>query len=263
MKPVIKWAGGKRWLIDHQDFQVPEISGRYIEPFFGGGAVFFHLRPNKAILSDTNSRLIETYQALAETPGVVKKKLKAYQAKHSKEYYYSERSRIRTSLTGRAAQFLYLNRTCWNGLYRENLSGKFNVPIGTKTKIFDETEDFYEIANALKNAEIISQDFELTLERAKDGDFVFIDPPYTTAHNTNGFLKYNQKIFDWDDQIRLRDAAYRARNRGAYVYITNAEHQSIYQLYSGAAKITVLNRASIISGMVDGRRKTSELLILI
>lgn len=261
MKPFIKWAGGKRWLTERRDFKVPKYSGRYIEPFVGGGAVFFHQRPRTAIIADTNQRLIETYKTIAVNPDAVQKELRRYQGVHSLEHYYEERSRKRRVPVKRAAQFLYLNRTCWNGLYRENLNGDFNVPIGTKTTIYDDKEDFRSIAQALQSATILCQDFANTLAMAGDGDFVFIDPPYTTAHNLNGFVKYNQKIFSWADQLRLREAAILAKERGATICITNAHHKSIQDLYRGAEEIVVLDRRSVISSSAHGRKSTAELLI--
>lgn len=261
MTPFLKWAGGKRWLVARDDFEIPAFEGKYIEPFLGGGAVFFHLQPAEALLADANRRLINTYAAIAESPAKVSRLLRAHQAAHSPEHYYRERGRERTTSVARAAQFLYLNRTCWNGLYRENLKGEFNVPIGTKTAIFDEAEDFDGISLALTTATLRCQDFEATVDQADDGDFLFVDPPYTTAHNMNGFVKYNQKIFSWSDQERLRAAVQRAKERGAVVYVTNAHHASIVALYAGADEITPLNRGSVISGLATGRGKTAELLI--
>lgn len=261
MKPLLKWAGGKRWLFDRLEFSVPAFSGRYIEPFLGGGAVFFQLRPSFAIISDINERLIETYQTIASDPLGVRDELRRHHRLHSTEYYYEERRRQRRSAKGRAGQFLYLNRTCWNGLYRVNLRGEFNVPIGTKIDIYDAEEDFEKFAELLSAVDIVCQDFEETLRQARANDFVFIDPPYTTAHNTNGFVKYNQQIFKWEDQLRLQSAAAAAKARGAFVYITNADHISIRSLYGDADEISVLGRSSVISGGLKGRRATAELLI--
>ncbi|MEN1972390.1 Dam family site-specific DNA-(adenine-N6)-methyltransferase [Luteimonas sp. MJ204] len=261
MKPFIKWAGGKRWLTDRPDFEVPDFRGRYIEPFVGGAAVFFYLRPARAVLSDINPRLIETYRAVAARPELVARHLRHHHRAHSLENYYSERARKRKSPAARAAQFLYLNRTCWNGLYRENLKGEFNVPIGNKTAVYDESEDFAYIATALNKARILCQDFEDTINDAGAGDFVFIDPPYTTAHNVNGFIKYNQRIFSWQDQCRLQAAAFAARDRGARVIVTNANHASILDLYKDAKETSILDRRSVISGVIAGRKSTTELLI--
>lgn len=262
VKPFIKWAGGKRWLVDNIHFKVPDFPGRYIEPFLGGGAVFFHLAPRQAILSDINSRLIDTYRAVRLDWRRVERELKRMHALHSKDFYYAERGRARRTLHTRAAQFLYLNRTCWNGLYRENLNGKFNVPIGTKTQVILPDDDFESASVILQNADIRACDFEETLHEATEGDLVFLDPPYTTAHNANGFVKYNQKIFSWGDQIRLRNAAEAAALRGAKVVLTNADHETIYDLYSSLGEPEIVSRASVISGNASARGRTTEVLYL-
>ncbi len=195
VKPFIKWAGGKRWLTKHPSFEIPEFSGRYIEPFLGGAAVFFYLKPKEAILSDTNKHLIETYRAVRDDWEKVEYELKRFQKLHSPDFYYEERKRIRKIPYRRAAQFLYLNRTCFNGLYRENLKGIFNVPIGAKDRVINDEEDFSKISSALKFAQIFTSDFEKVVDSSIEGDLIFADPPYTTSHNANGFIKYNQHIF--------------------------------------------------------------------
>ena len=223
--------------------------------------MFFHLRPQVSVLSDLNSRLIETYRAIREDPLPVQGYLREHHERHCKGHYYEVRGTEFARQSERAAQFLYLNRTCWNGLYRENLAGKFNVPIGTKSLVYDPDEDLLAVSSQLKCADIVCCDFEATMDKAGEGDFVFCDPPYTTAHNMNGFVKYNQRIFSWDDQIRLRDAATRAMERGATVIITNADHPSLHTLYGDAGKINVVERSSVISGASKGRRMTSEILV--
>ncbi len=260
MKPFIKWAGGKRWLIENQQFELPEFRGRYIEPFLGGGAVFFHVAPNSAVLSDANASLISVYRAVRADWRRVEAELKKMQRLHCRDYYYAERSRIRRTTHTQAAQFLYLNRTCWNGLYRENLSGKFNVPIGTKTQVIMPDDNFEASSKALQNAELIACDFEDTLSIATAGDLVFLDPPYTTAHNTNGFVKYNQKIFSWEDQIRLRDCVEAASRRGAKIIMTNANHKTIRDLYASLGSPNIISRFSVISGSSASRGQTTEAL---
>jgi DNA adenine methylase len=261
IKPFLKWAGGKRWLVDRPEFAIPSYSGRYIEPFLGGGAVYFSLVPSSALLSDVNPKLINTYVAIRDNWQGVVDRLAEHHASHSKEYYYSQRGIECDDISASAAHFLYLNRACWNGLYRENLKGEFNVPIGTKSKIIFENDDFGSVSAALQSAEIKCCDFEVSIDAANEGDVVFVDPPYTTAHNMNGFVKYNQKIFSWQDQIRLRDALLRAAGRGAKVVATNAWHESVIALYNGSAKIVEVPRASVISGNNRGRKGTSESLI--
>lgn len=262
LKPFIKWAGGKRWLLDEACFALPDFTGRYIEPFLGGGAVFFHLRPAAAILSDVNSRLIATYRAIRDEWQLVQSSLGDFQAQHSKEFYYAERKRQYEASHLRAAQFLYLNRTCFNGLYRENLKGEFNVPIGTKTQVILPDDDFERASRLLAAAELKVSDFEAVVAEADDGDLVFVDPPYTTAHNCNGFLKYNQTIFTWDDQKRLKSAISGAKARGARVVLTNADHESIRNLYEGLGTPQVVSRRSVIAGSASSRRVTTEALFV-
>ena len=258
MKPFIKWAGGKRWLTADPTFSLPDFTGRYIEPFLGGAAVFFHTAPSEAILSDVNPRLIEVYQTVRDDWQRVLLELKRLQRLHSRTFYYEERSRKRTTPHTRTAQFLYLNRTCFNGLYRENLKGIFNVPIGTKDKVIFEDENFAEISSVLSRASIRTADFEETIAQASDGDLVFADPPYTTAHNMNGFVKYNQNIFSWQDQIRLRDVLLEAAGRGAKVVLTNADHESIHKLYGSKGLYRPIGRASVMAGKSAYRSKTTE-----
>lgn len=258
--PFLKWAGGKRWLVQNHADLFPKKFNRYIEPFLGSGAVFFYLEPEKAILSDANGRLIETYQAIKENYKLVEKHLREHQRKHSKEHYYSVRSKSFQSKFTRAGQFIYLNRTCWNGLYRENKKGIFNVPIGTKKNVLLKTDDFKAVANILKKVELKFQDFEKSISIAKDGDFIFVDPPYTVAHNNNGFVKYNQNIFSWADQERLKECLKCASDRGAEIVLTNANHDSVINLYENET-IRQLNRKTVISGINSGRSKTSELII--
>lgn len=262
MKPFIKWAGGKRWLLANPNFSLPSFSGRYIEPFLGGGAVFFHLAPSHAILSDANERLIATYRSIRDEWQLVQSSLSVFQTRHSKEFYYEERGRHHSASHLRAAQFLYLNRTCFNGLYRENLKGEFNVPIGTKTQVVLPDDDFEKASELLAMADLRSGDFEPVIAEAQEGDLVFVDPPYTTAHNVNGFIKYNQKIFTWDDQKRLMSSIGNAKRRGAKVVLTNADHESIHTLYADLGEATVVSRPSVIAGTVGSRRGTTETLFI-
>ena len=263
MLPFLKWAGGKRWLAGEIQRWVPAKYNLYLEPFLGGGACFFHLEPQRAVLSDTNSDLIETYRAIQVDPSAVRSALKRHKTAHSDGYYYEMRSRCPSDSVERAARFLYLNRTCWNGLYRVNLKGEFNVPRGTKDLILLPDEDFKDVARALAKAEVQCCDFAQTLARAQRGDLVYVDPPYTVKHNYNGFIKYNQSIFSWDDQVRLRDACFDARVRGATVIISNADHMSVRELYREADLAESVSRASVIAGKSAARQRTTELLAVL
>ncbi|MBI5121878.1 MAG: Dam family site-specific DNA-(adenine-N6)-methyltransferase [Rhodospirillales bacterium] len=259
--PFLKWAGGKRWLIGANYLPIPSNYGRYIEPFLGGGAVFFHLRPNSAILSDVNDEIICLYNTIKSNPIELEILMKTHQRKHSENYYYTMRSKLPLSPIERAARTLYLNRTCWNGLYRVNLKGEFNVPIGTKTTVMFENESFINISSILSRAEIKCADFEEVIGEAKKDDFVFLDPPYTVQHNYNGFIKYNEKIFSWEDQIRLRNAVEKIVRKGVSVVLTNADHASIRNLYKGLCRYKKVNRSSVLAGKADRRGETSEALL--
>lgn len=258
--PFLKWAGGKRWLVSNYAQSFPTSFTRYFEPFLGSAAVFFHLQPAQPILSDSNPELINAYLIIKEEWERLEAALERHQAKHCESHYYAVRAAIPKNLIDRAARFLYLNRTCWNGLYRENKIGQFNVPIGTKDAVVLDEDDFASVSKRLQEAELVCCDFEETVNRAGSGDLLFVDPPYTVRHNVNGFIKYNQKIFSWDDQIRLRDAVVRARDRGALVMMTNANHQSVKELYRDFST-KIVSRRSTISGKASTRGSAEELLI--
>lgn len=262
MRPFLKWAGGKRWIFDSGQFQVPPYDGVYREPFLGGGAVFFETLPWQAVLSDANYRLIELYETIRDSQQELVLWMHGHAERHSKDYYYQVRAMVIEDPIQRAAQFLYLNRTCFNGLYRENRRGEFNVPIGTKETVIFEHDDFDAWSKALVDVVLIADDFECAIDAANEGDFIFVDPPYTVKHNFNGFIKYNQKMFSWEDQVRLRDALKRAVSRGASFAMTNADHESIRDLYDDFGSHTQVHRNSVIGGPARTRAKTTELLIV-
>jgi len=259
--PFLKWAGGKRWFAERCMHLIPEGFDRYIEPFLGSGAMFFALKPQQAILSDLNADLINCYIVVRDAPEAIAVRLNDHQALHSEEYYYVVRANKPNDPVERAAWFLYLNRTCWNGLYRVNRQNEFNVPVGTKSAVVLATDNFHRSSRTLARAEIVNRDFEETLALAGDGDFVFVDPPYTVKHNLNGFVKYNDKIFSWADQVRLRDAVAAAAGRGASVLVTNANHASIREIYQGVGQMEVVKRASVLAASSLHRGQTDELVV--
>ncbi|RVI14595.1 Dam family site-specific DNA-(adenine-N6)-methyltransferase [Sinorhizobium meliloti] len=261
LSPFLKWAGGKRWFAERCLAMVPEKFDRYIEPFLGSAAMFFALRPENGILSDLNFELISCYNSLRSSPVELADLLANHHSRHNEQYYYEMRSAKPDTELAQAARFIYLNRTCWNGLYRVNKRNEFNVPIGTKTSVLLPTDDFLATSDLLRNVRILHQDFESALDDASRGDFVFVDPPYTVKHNFNGFVKYNDKIFSWSDQVRLRDAVKRASSRGAQVLVTNANHESIREIYDGIGRHEVVSRASVLSGNPAHRARTEELII--
>lgn len=262
VNPVLKWAGGKRWLTGSELLPIPRSYQRYVEPFLGSGALFFHLAPPRALLSDLNKELIGLYQVLKDHPGKLWAIMQRHHHAHSKEYYYKIRTSTPDDPLEAAGRFLYLNRTCWNGLYRVNLKGTFNVPIGTKNTVVFDSDDFDAVSERLANTEIRCSDFEDVIAECGNGDFIFVDPPYTVQHNFNNFLKYNEKIFSWDDQLRLRAAVERAAHRGAFIAITNADHETVRQLYADFGTYTQLGRQSVLAGDATKRGITTEALFI-
>jgi DNA adenine methylase len=263
VEPFLKWVGGKRWLWRQHGQLFPHAFSKYFEPFLGGGAVFLNLQPEKALLSDANSELINVYVQIRDHWRAIQNRLKDHHDKHSTSYYYETRQARPSNATDRAARFLYLNRTCWNGLYRVNRNGAFNVPIGTKSAVVMESDNFAQISKILQGVELKTLDFAESIAGAKLNDLVFADPPYTVNHNTNGFLKYNEKIFSWSDQERLAIAVDKAGKRGAKVIVSQADHKSIRDLYSDIGKITIVNRASVLAADSSKRRATTELVIFV
>ncbi len=260
--PFLKWPGGKRWLVAQHAHVLPPTYDRYIEPFLGGGSVFFHLQPERALLGDTNRELIGVYETVAWRRKQLESRLKEHQRKHGQRHYYQIRAAIPDDPVERAARTLYLNRTCFNGMYRVNHEGQFNVPKGTKTAVLLDTDDFAAAAALLRRAELRVSDFEPLIDGAEGGDFVFADPPYITGHADNGFVKYNETLFKWEDQIRLADALARARDRGVAVVATNASHREVRNLYEERGfALTKLKRYSSISGKANGRAHLHELVI--
>lgn len=259
--PFLKWAGGKRWLVQQYPELFPTKFNRYIEPFVGSGAVLFALQPQKGIVADCNGALIETYCAIRDNWALVEKKLKEHHSNHSEKYYYEVRSSEPRTPHTRAARFLYLNRTCFNGLYRVNTQGQFNVPKGTKKNAILDTDDFKATAAILSEFDIRQSDFEAVIDTARSGDFIFADPPYTVKHNKNNFVKYNEELFHWEYQERLRDAVVRAAKRGAMVMLTNAAHQSVIDLYEGHFQIKVLERKSVIASDAANRGIYKEIVV--
>jgi len=263
IKPFLKWAGGKRWLLPEIESLFKQNKYRLVEPFLGGGSVLFGLQPDRALVNDVNKELIETYCAVRDNYVAVIRLLKMHANRHSDSYYYKVRSSDPVGRYAKAAKFIYLNRTCFNGIYRVNLKGKFNVPRGTKNTVFLPDDCWESSSLFLKRVELLNVDFEEIVNQAGAGDFLYLDPPYTVKHNLNGFVKYNEKIFSWDDQTRLEKSAASAANRGAVVVVSNAFHQSIRKLYSHAKwKFLSVSRSSSIGSKNEYRSQTSEALIV-
>lgn len=256
----LRWAGGKNWLANRIVSMYHESNKqRYIDPFFGGGSVFFKLQPDKAILADTNKDLIATYLLVRNQPNSAIKRLSKLDA--TEQTYYDVRKSIPRGRREIAVRFLYLNRCSYGGIWRVNKSGQYNVPFGNRHhKVLIETPILKDASKALKKIPkncFSSNDFEMTIDLATSEDFVFCDPPYTVARNNNGFVNYNEVKFSWKDQVRLAEAANRARARGAKVIITNAAHASIRELYSGWNIETVYRE----NALAFKKHKAQEFLI--
>ncbi len=258
--PFLKWAGGKRWLVSKRPDLFPHTPKHLIEPFCGSSAVFFSICPETATLSDSNAKLIECYVAIRDNVDGFTNCFNEYCQSHSRDFYYKIRSQNFETTIERAAKFVYLNRVCFNGIYRENLSGDFNVPIETKPKANLKSDDFFAVSKALQSVELIHCDFEYCINKAQHGDFLYVDPPYVTKHNFNGFAKYNQKIFSWSDQVRLASAVGKAHDRGASIVISNADHEEVHALYSEKFDIISIPRSTIIASKSSFRGKTTEMV---
>lgn len=233
-KPILKWAGGKTQLLSELLPKVPDSYGQYIEPFFGGGALFFALQPKNAIIADSNPELINLYQQVAEQVDDVISYLKKYE--NTSEMFYSVRSLDWETLpkAEAAARTIYLNKTCFNGLYRVNKKGQFNASYGKykNPKICD-VEALCAASEALKKADIICSDYLFVLEHyAQSGDFVFLDPPYLPISKYSDFKRYTKEQFHKEDHIELAKMVMRLHEKGCHVLLTNSNHPLVHELYA-------------------------------
>jgi DNA adenine methylase len=218
-----------------------------------------HLQPHRlAFLSDLNEELIKAYQQVRSNVDEVISVLQKYE--NNKEFYYDLRAcETFSSKAEEAARFIYLNQTSFNGIYRVNLEGKYNVPFGYRTKDFFEPENLREVSRLLQGAIIFPSDFRKIIENVDEGDLVFLDPPYTVTHNHNGFVKYNSKLFDEQDQIDLSQMIDEIKHRGAYYILTNAAHKWVRQTFlKKGDRVDERGRASLIGGKKAKRGIYSE-----
>lgn len=258
LRPFLRWAGSKRKLLRHLTPYVPETWNRYHEPFVGGASMFFFLCPDRATVSDASMALVETYQAVRRDPDKVLKFLRPLRP--DRETFNRIKRYRPTNESNRAAQFIFLNKACWNGLYRVNSDGIFNVPFGQpKTDFLIDEANFLLCAQQLRRRSISvkCQDFETITADVAEGDFVFLDPPYVTSHNMNGFVDWNECLFSWKDQVRLAEMARRLTMKKANVLITNADHPDVAALYKDFGA-TRFERTSTLAGDTTRRRTTSE-----
>lgn len=268
IKPFLQWVGGKRGLLDQYEKIFPRTYGKYFEPFLGGGAMFFHLKANGAILNDSNPELIFAYEGVRDYPNEVIVLLKILKERHSLDLYQAIRNldrdiNILSSFKKYevAARMIYLNQTCFNGVYRVNKHGQFNVPIGSSLNrlICDE----WTILNAsklLKGTNIYCADFENVLEKAKKGDFVYLDPPYFPISEYSDFTRYTKEKFYQADQERLKVMFDSLNKKGCKVMLSNSNSDFIKNLYDSYHIHTVYSGRTLNSKK-DRRGKISELVI--
>ncbi len=258
IEPFIRWAGGKTWLVPFMKQLTQDLKYKnYYEPFLGGAAIFFSLTPPKhSYLSDINAELIDTYTAIRDIPNDVIQALQQFQ--NTQEDYYRIREIEPTALADRAARFLYLNQTSFNGLYRVNNQGKYNVPYGYRKKVNYDVERIRNASTKLQGVRLECSDFAARKYRVKAGDLIFLDPPYTVSHNQNGFIKYNQKLFSIEEQYRLRTYIDYIKQKGAYYVLTNAAHETILEIFNSGDRVITLDRNSLIGGKNSKRERISE-----
>ena len=268
-RPFLKWAGGKGQLLEELAgrVQAAQPFGRYHEPFVGGGALFFGLTRSGALegrqahLSDNNAPLVEAYQAVRDEVDGVIALLKEHKDHHSKAYYYQVRAGVPDTSVTRAARIIYLNRTCYNGLYRENSRGEFNVPLGRYEKpVICDEENLRAVAAALKTATIENRHFASILDRAVEGDFVYFDPPYHPVSQTASFTSYDRNGFGPDDQRHLAEVVAELTEKGIKVLLSNSMTDFVKELYSDFT-IEEVFAARSVNSRADRRGKISEALV--
>jgi len=266
MKPIVKWVGGKRQLINELKTNMPRKYNKYIEPFIGGGALFFELSVKNAIINDYNKELINLYEVVRDNP----KELIDDVCKHKneEEYYYKVRTIDRdkekfNKLTKveKASRFLYLNKTGFNGLYRVNSNGECNVPFGKyKNPIYCEPENIYACSVLLKDTTILNGDFEIVKEYIKKEDFIYFDPPYVPLNTTSNFTAYTDKGFDDDMQFRLKEFCDYINNTGAYFMLSNSYTDFTLELYKDY-EINIVKAKRSINSNGNNRGKIKEILV--
>lgn len=254
-KPVLKWAGGKTQLLEQIYPRLPSEFNKYIEPFIGGGALFFAMGPDRAIISDSNPELVNLYRQLASNVDAVIAELSEFH--NNKEEYYAIRAWDWKSLTPQkaAARMIFLNKTCFNGLYRVNKEGQFNVPYGAagRNVAFLNEDVLRAAACVLQPAEICCMDYhEVLMKKAEAGDFIFLDPPYIPISEYSDFKRYTKEQFSMHDQEQLAADVAELHERGCKVMLTNSNHPIVYDLYKGF-RIEVFSTKRMISKKANTR----------
>ena len=271
LHPFVKWAGGKTQLLEVIESHLPKKFNRYYEPFVGGGALLFKIQPIDFVINDLNSELISVYECFQNDSlfNGLKEKLIEHEKNHSEEYYYKIREMDKNELfdafplVDHAARMIYLNKACFNGLYRVNSKGYFNVPSGKKStvKCFDE-ENFTRLRTFFKKRKctILNDDFSKCVSSAKKGDFVYLDPPYDTLDNKDSFTSYSKDSFGKDEQIRLAKTFKELVDKQVNVMLSNHNTKLINELYKDY-KINIIKAKRMINSKADGRGEIDEVLI--
>ena len=261
-RPFLKWAGGKGKLIQQYIPYLPKKFKTYYEPFLGGAAVFFYLNPSSAALTDINPELVNAYRCVRDNVEELILNLEAHQLRHCRDYYYEVRQSPGVTNIEKAARLIYLNKTCFNGLYRENSKGGFNVPIGKyKNPTICNPALLRSVSAALQNAQINVRPFEDILEHASScDDFVYFDPPYHPLSPTSNFTAYSRYSFTQDDQIRLKYVFAELAERGVKVMLSNSDCPFIRELYRDF-NINSIIAPRLINSDARKRGKITELLI--
>ncbi len=265
----LKWAGGKLQLIEQFENLFPHKFRNYYEPFIGSGAVFFYvkskLKPNKVLLSDTNEELINCFLIVRDKPSELVELLLNHRKKHSKEHYYAVRSieSNRLDSVNRAARLIYLNKTCFNGLYRVNSKGQFNVPFGDykSPSIFDKNI-LFQASQLLQGVHLQVMTFEKVLDFAGKDDFVYFDPPYIPLSKTSSFTRYSKSDFSMKEQKQLCEVFETLDSRGCFVMVSNSDHALTRELYGQHKKNTVVVRAKRMINSVGSKRGAINELII-
>lgn len=265
---IVKWAGGKSQLLSQFDKFFPGKIDYYIEPFLGSGAVFFQIKrrfnPKKVILSDTNEELINAYIVVRDKVDALIKVLRKHKEKHEKEYYYKIRAQDPNTLTDidKAARFIYLNKTCFNGLYRVNSKGKFNVPIGSYKNPGILKEDVLREANKLlQGVDIRVMSFEKVIDFTTKGAFIYFDPPYYPLTVTSSFTAYTKNVFLDEEQKKLAGLFKKLDKMGCNVMLSNSDHPFIRDLYKEFNQETVYAKR-LINCDATKRGQITELVVL-
>lgn len=271
-KPFVKWAGGKRQLIPVLSKQIPKNFGSFLEPFLGGGAMLFHILTNhpnqKSIVSDLNSNLVLSYITIRDRPDELISSLKNHAKKYSKNsdsYYYSVRASEPKGQVEKTSRLIFLNRTCFNGLYRVNSKGKFNVPLGrySNPNIVNE-ENLLAVSEILqsKKVSIKCQDFGTVLDNSKKGDFVYFDPPYQPVSDTANFTSYTNRDFTTDDLKRLAKVCQNLDSKGCKILLSNSNCQEVIDTFSKDSwKVVKIQANRAINSNSKKRTGHTELLI--